>query len=87
MPPVTEPAKPVVPTETSAAATGSLRVVSEPAGARVTINGESRGRTPLELGELAFGRYDVRVEQAGLDRRRAGSSFWRARPLPSCASR
>ena len=46
-------------------ATGSLRVVSEPAGARVTINGEARGRTPLELGELAFGRYDVRVEQAG----------------------
>ena len=62
VPPVTEPAKPVVP---SAASTGSLRVVSEPAGARVTINGEARGRTPLELGELAFGRYDVRVEQAG----------------------
>jgi TonB family protein len=65
VPPVTEPAKPVVPSETAAAATGSLRVVSEPAGARVTINGEARGRTPLELGELAFGRYDVRVEQAG----------------------
>ena len=63
-PPVTEPAKPVVPTE-APAATGSLRVVSEPAGARVTVNGEARGRTPLELGELAFGRYDVRVEQAG----------------------
>ena len=64
-PPVTQPAKPVVPPEASAVATGSLRVVSEPAGARVMINGEARGRTPLELGELAFGRYDVRVEQAG----------------------
>jgi serine/threonine-protein kinase len=63
-PPVTEPAKAVVPSE-APAATGSLRVVSEPAGARVTINGEARGRTPLELGDLAFGRYDVRVEQAG----------------------
>ena len=79
MPPVTEPAKPVVPTETSAAATGSLRVVSEPAGARVTINGESRGRTPLELGELAFGRYDVRVEQAGFERRRAAVELQRGR--------
>jgi TonB family protein len=65
VPPVTEPAKPVVPSEASGAATGSLRVVSEPAGARVTINGDARGRTPLELGKLAFGRYDVRVEQPG----------------------
>jgi TonB family protein len=64
-PPVTQPTQAVVPSQASVAATGSLRVVSEPAGARVTINGEARGRTPLELGELAFGRYDVRVEQAG----------------------
>jgi len=63
--PVTEPAKPVAPSAAPVAATGSLRVVSEPAGARVTVNGEARGRTPLELGELAFGRYDVRVEQPG----------------------
>jgi TonB family protein len=64
VPPVTEPARPIAPAE-APAATGSLRVVSEPAGARVTVNGETRGRTPLELGELAFGRYDVRVEQPG----------------------
>ena len=31
---VTEPAEPVVPSEASGAASGSLRVVSEPAGAR-----------------------------------------------------
>jgi serine/threonine-protein kinase len=65
VPPVTEPAKPIVPSEAPPASAGSLRVVSEPSGARVTVNGEARGRTPLELGELAFGRYDVRVEQPG----------------------
>jgi TonB family protein len=65
LPPASEPAKPVAPSEAPAAATGTLRVVSAPAGARVTINGEPRGRTPLELVALAFGRYDVRVEQSG----------------------
>jgi TonB family protein len=65
VPPVTEPPQPIVPSEAPMATTGTLRVVSEPSGARVTVNGEARGRTPLELGELAFGRYDVRVEQNG----------------------
>jgi len=46
---------------------GTLRVVSDPAGARVLVDGRARGRSPLELGELAFGSYEVRVEQPGYE--------------------
>jgi len=44
---------------------GSLRVTSEPEGARVTVNGEQRGSTPLDLEELPFGVYEVGVELKG----------------------
>ena len=40
---------------------------SEPAGARVLVDGRARGVSPLELAELAFGSYDVRVEQRGYE--------------------
>jgi TonB family protein len=58
----------VPPVATAAVATsGTLRVVSEPVGARVLVDGRSRGRCPLELAELAFGSYEVRVEQPGYE--------------------
>ncbi len=44
---------------------GSLRVTSEPGGARVTVNGEERGATPLDLEELPLGVYEVGVELKG----------------------
>jgi TonB family protein len=44
-----------------------LRVVSAPAGARVLVDGRARGRSPLELADLAFGSYEVRVEQPGYE--------------------
>jgi TonB family protein len=44
---------------------GVLRVTSEPEGARVTLNGEDRGRTPLDLAELPFGVYEVRLALRG----------------------
>jgi TonB family protein len=47
------------------AETGSLRVTSEPLGARVLLNGDDRGVTPLEIGDLPLGAYEVRVEQEG----------------------
>ncbi|HXW06776.1 MAG TPA: PEGA domain-containing protein [Vicinamibacterales bacterium] len=47
--------------------TGRLVVRSNPPGAGVTINGQWRGRTPLPLDELAFGKYTVRVVQPGYD--------------------
>jgi TonB family protein len=45
--------------------TGTLRVESEPAGARVTVDGEARGETPLELGEVSFGRHEVGLALKG----------------------
>jgi len=56
-------APPVAPA--AAAGAGTLRVVSVPSGARVLLDGRARGRTPLELAELAFGSYELRVEQPG----------------------
>ena len=47
------------------ATSGALTVRSTPAGAGVTVNGRWRGRTPLTLEKLPFGRYDVRVVQPG----------------------
>jgi TonB family protein len=46
---------------------GVLRIESEPSGARVSVNGEARGRTPLRLSDLSFGSYRVRVEQRGYE--------------------
>ncbi len=61
-----EPPPPAVALATS----GSLRVASDPAGARVLVDGKARGRSPLELSELAFGSYEVRVEQPGFETER-----------------
>jgi TonB family protein len=45
-------------------------VVSDPPGARVLVDGRARGSAPLELAELAFGSYEVRVEQPGYEPQR-----------------
>ena len=79
---VAEVLQPVAPPAATAAVatSGTLRVVSEPAGARVLVDGRARGRSPLELAELAFGSYEVRVEQPGYEpeRRRVELSADRA---------
>ena len=46
---------------------GDLVVESEPPGARVRVNGQSKGLTPLQLAGLPFGPYEVRVEQKGYE--------------------
>ncbi len=43
---------------------GMLTVSSEPAGASVTVNGEGRGETPVEL-RLPLGLYDVQLALKG----------------------
>jgi TonB family protein len=58
----TNPVEPVSPPTA-----GTLRVVAEPAGARVLVNGKPRGQAPLELAGLRFGTYQVRVESKGYD--------------------
>jgi hypothetical protein len=45
----------------------SLKIVSIPEKARVYINNEPRGLTPLELPDLAPGKYRVRVELEGFE--------------------
>lgn len=44
---------------------GVLSIASEPAGASVTIGGEERGTTPLELRDLPRERAEVRLALAG----------------------
>jgi TonB family protein len=44
---------------------GVLVVDSQPPGATVTVNGENRGQTPLELTGLPAGIYQVKVERRG----------------------
>jgi TonB family protein len=62
-------ASPLAPpaTATPSATTGVLRIESEPSGARVRVNGEAKGRTPLRLAGLPFGSYRVQVEQRGYE--------------------
>jgi hypothetical protein len=45
--------------------TGSVLVRSTPADADVVVNGQSRGKTPLALRELALGSYTIRVARDG----------------------
>ncbi len=47
------------------ALTGGLDVRSDPAGARVTINGQNRGTTPVTIRDLAPGDHQVVVEGSG----------------------
>jgi TonB family protein len=54
---------------------GALQVESEPAGARVRLNGVAKGRTPLRLADLPFGVYEVRVEQKGYEAQTRGVSL------------
>jgi serine/threonine-protein kinase len=76
----TSPAPPDVPADSASAAasgsgsgapatparrTGRMVVRSTPSGAAVTVNGDWRGRTPLPLEDLAFGKYAVRIVLPG----------------------
>jgi TonB family protein len=49
------------------ATTGTLLVESEPPGAQVLLDGEDRGQTPLELGEVAFGDHEVGLALKGYE--------------------
>lgn len=45
--------------------TGAIRVESVPTRAGVVVNGRWRGRTPLNVEKLPFGKYVVRIVQTG----------------------
>jgi TonB family protein len=46
---------------------GAIRVVSQPEGATVFVNGEARGQAPLHLKDLRLGSYEIRLELKGYD--------------------
>jgi hypothetical protein len=54
----------------AATATGSLRIVSEPSAATVTIDSTDRGSTPLTVAGLSVGQHDVVVRSGGKIQRR-----------------
>ena len=58
-------ARPPATPATPAATRGRLVVRSTPPRAGVTINGNWRGRTPLTIDDLPFGRHVIRVVQPG----------------------
>ncbi len=60
-PPAVVPPPPREPPRESA----SVDVVSTPPGAEVLLNGAFRGRTPLQLSDLAPGQYDFEVRKPG----------------------
>lgn len=100
-PPATPSAVPAVapaPVATSSAPAdptpGVLRVTSSPGGARVTIDGRSRGTTPLVVRDLRLGTYQVTVAREGYQERSMRVSLTDGRrdasvavTLPRAASR
>jgi hypothetical protein len=77
--------------------TGTLIIKSSPSKAGVTVNTKWRGRTPLTLERMPFGRYVVRIVQPGykvsqeeftLGPRAVSHTFnARLEPTPSAAAR
>jgi hypothetical protein len=56
---------PAAPRASEARPSGRLVVRTRPSGARVEINGRSRGTSPLTLTDLPYGRHTVRITQDG----------------------
>ena len=63
-PPLSAPAAPLPPPPL---ASGVLLVESTPPGAMVSVNGQSRGVSPVEMPGLAAGVYEVKVELRGYE--------------------
>jgi hypothetical protein len=55
----------------AAVVTGSLSVVSDPAGSAVIVDGSSRGQTPLTIRDLTPGRHEVVVKSASTSYQRS----------------
>jgi hypothetical protein len=62
---------------------GRLLVRSTPAGVGVVVDGQSRGVTPLDLRELAFGAHTIKVSHPGHDTRQRQVTLSERRPVRS----
>jgi serine/threonine-protein kinase len=65
--PTPRPARTVAPP--AVATTGTVHVESKPAGAAVSIDGQPRGLTPIDVPELGLGSHAVKVELKGYESR------------------
>jgi hypothetical protein len=62
---------------------GHLLVRSKPAGAGVVVDGQSRGVTPLDLRELAFGAHTIEVSHPNHETRQRRVTLSERRPARS----
>jgi TonB family protein len=46
---------------------GSLKVDSQPAGAMIQVNGETKGPAPFEFAELPLGTYEIKADLKGYE--------------------
>ena len=60
-----------------------LAVASTPAGAVVTVNGQSQGTSPLEMTGLATGDYAVRFELKGYEAKTQTVTLTKDAPGPT----
>ena len=70
-----------------AATTARLTVLSTPSRAGVTVNGKWRGRTPLTLDSLPFGKYTVRVVQPGFSASNEDVALTKGQPMRTVSVR
>lgn len=65
--PASEPSRPAAPRVSGSVAVGygTVTISSEPSGATVSIDGRSRGTTPLELTDVTTGRHDLTLSRDG----------------------
>ncbi len=63
--PSAPPPQQPTPSAAPPAAAGALHVESTPPGATVTVNGEAKGVTPVDVADLPLAAYDVKVELKG----------------------
>ncbi len=85
--PVTAPPATLASPPVAAPASGTLHLESEPPGARVRINGEARGQTPLDLAELPLGDYEVVFERRGYETQTLRASLSTAAPREELRAR
>jgi TonB family protein len=50
---------------TAVETTGMLRIVTQPAGAAITLDGEARGESPVRVDRLPLGRHSISASLAG----------------------
>jgi PEGA domain len=62
------------PQSSSAPVTGSLRVESQPTGARISLDGETMGETPLFVTDITPGEHQIALDLGAGGYRRWSSS-------------